>query len=170
MPAESTCPACGRRLRIPDEAQGLPLTCPLCLARLPAQPPPATATGRRARPQQLPDVEVRGDTRRTGVGLVLLAVLGGLGISFYLFFSAIAAGEGEVRPLLIVLVVLAFLTLLSTGIVLWRTRENPAARGVGRVLFGTLALAGGLIAACFVLSLALLVFLFAVCLSGKRIF
>jgi hypothetical protein len=169
MPAEILCPACGHRLEIPVVEQYFPLTCPRCLARLDTALP-ATATRHGTRPQRVPDVEIGSDTKRTGVGLIVLAVLGGVGIAYHLLIAGTFAASGDIALLVIVLVVVAFLALLSTGIVLWRTRENPAARGVGRVIFGTLALAGALIAACFVLSLALVVFLFAVCLSGKSLF
>jgi hypothetical protein len=114
------------------------------------------------------DAEVRRDTGAIGGGLILLAALGGLGIALFFFRASAAAARGGAQPLVIGLVVLLFLALLSTGIVLWRTRENPAKRGIGRVVFGTLALAGTLIAGTFLLGLAALVFLFIACASGAR--
>lgn len=170
MPSEIVCPACRHRLEVPDDAPGFPLTCPRCLARIAAQPPGPVPPGRGTLPRRAADVEIQRDTRRTGVGLVILAVLGGLGIANYLFAAGVAAVQGEVRPILIFLVSLAFLVLLSTGLVLWRTRENPAARGVGRVILGTLALAGAVFGVAFVLVVAVIIFLFIVCsLGGGRI-
>ena len=166
MPAEVTCPSCGQRLRIPDEHPGLALTCPRCLAKL-APGVTATPTARGMQPQRVPDVEIRRDTRRIGVGLILLAVLGGLGIAYYFFVAGAIATRGQTDPLLSGFVGLAFLALVGTGLVLWRTRANPAAQGLGRVIIGTLALAGALIAGIFLLWLALIVFILAVCISGR---
>ena len=171
MPSEIICPACGQRLTIAEEARGAPLSCPRCLAKLPAQPATAPPFARAIRAQRLLDTEVHSDTRRTGAGLIVLAVLGGLGIAYYLFVAIVfGVSAGDVTPVVIFLVVLAFLALLSTGIVLWRTRANPAARGVGRIVFGTLTLAGIVTLGIIILCIALLVFFFAVCLSGKPLF
>ena len=131
----------------------------------------APAFTRTVRARQGVDDEVRSDTKRTGAGLIVLAVLGGLGIANYLFIAVVfGADVGDATPFVILLVVVAFFALLSTGIVFWRTRENPAARGVGRIVLGTLALAGVVTLAIFVLCVALVIFLLAVCFSGKPLF
>jgi len=169
MPFEITCPACRHRLRIADEAQGLPLTCPRCLARLPAQRPAATPTGRGGLPRPGADSEIRSDIRVTGLGLILLAVIVAvLWIMYYCFLiSGLLPARGEDQNLLFGLIV-SFLALLSTGFLMWFSPESPAAwgisrviRGIGWVILGTVALAG-------VLFLTMVIYIFAVCVSGGK--
>jgi hypothetical protein len=99
--------------------------------------------------------------------MILLAALGGLGIVGHLFggVSMFLAGQGT-SLLAGVLIWLLFLALVSTGIMFWRTRENPRARGFGRVALGTLQLMGALMAGWLILILATFIFFFAVCFGG----
>jgi hypothetical protein len=101
--------------------------------------------------------------KRTGAGIIVLAVLGGLGLIQLLFFAFAVSREsaGDYSPLAVVLIFILFLGLVSTGIMFWRTREQPSARGIGRAVVGTLALAGVL----FLIVLALIIVVFAVCVA-----
>jgi hypothetical protein len=104
--------------------------------------------------------EVRRDTRRTSVGLVLLAVLGGLQLVGALVQLIVA---GTTEALALGLGFLLLLILIVTGIMFVRTRHNPQDRSIGRVVVGTLALVGGLSVAWIALALAVVVFFFAIC-------
>src|SRR5206468_3017749 len=101
MPHQVNCPSCGRVLKVPENVKTSQLSCPRCLARFdnPAastrqvEEPPLTVTlaepeatalrgPSRARAVTNVDEDVRRDTKGTSVVLILLAVLGGLGLSF----------------------------------------------------------------------------------------
>jgi hypothetical protein len=88
------------------------------------------------------DADVRRDQRRTGCGILLLAVVGGLGLLYGLTGTAVALHEGVAWPLLAVLV---FVTVAGGISALWvyhRPHHPTGARGVGRVVLNTLALLG----------------------------
>jgi len=95
------------------------------------------------------------------VGVILLAVLGGGGL---LQMLVCAGGLVKESPgvLMVLLICLGFLALVSTGIMFLRTQHHPEARGVGRVIVGTLALVGVLT----LLVISLVVFLWSMCLAG----
>jgi hypothetical protein len=115
--------------------------------------------------------DVQGDLNRTGVVTILLAVLGALALCPLLFggFAATSGYGGSYDLLIVILGSILFLGLISTGIMFWRTRHNPSARGVGRVIVGTLALAGVVV----LLLVAAFIVFFVVCLvelSGMKRF
>jgi hypothetical protein len=95
------------------------------------------------------------------VGVILLAVLGGLGLVPMLFCAGAFANDSP-GVLISLLVGLGFLALVSTTIMFLRTQHHPEARGVGRVIVGTLAMVGVLT----LLIVALIVFLLAMCIAG----
>ncbi len=173
MPHEVTCDCCRHVLRVPDSLEEPSFTCPRCLATIRnpgygrgSSQRPETPLRRIVRTRQV-DREVQRDVRTTSVGLILLAVIGGMGIAFYLFASmSIAAEGGGVAPILTIGLLVAFIALVTTGIMYWRTRENPAARGVGRVILGTLAISGGLFLLMIVLGFAAIVFFLVACFTG----
>jgi hypothetical protein len=111
------------------------------------------------------DVDVRRDQRRTGCGIILLAVLGVLGLAYGLTGTAIALKEGVGWPLLALLVVVAVAVGISALRVYRRPQQPAGAQGVGRVVLNTLALLGGVVAAWLVLAVAAVIILFVVCLS-----
>jgi hypothetical protein len=190
MPVQLTCPSCNRVLKVPDDVKTRELSCPRCLAKFanPAAPartaeePPLTVTlaepqaapfggSHRRRAVRIVDEDVRRDTKGTSVVLILLAILGGLGLLFYVWagFASLQNGGGQV--LIAVLLGVLFLGLITTGIMFWRTRDNPSERGFGRVVVGTLAMTGGLIALSCSIGLAVIVFFFVACLaSGGKVF
>jgi hypothetical protein len=142
------CPACGK----PTQSQWV--FCPYCEEPLNS-------------PFGGVDARVRRDTRRTGVGMVLLAVLGGLGIGYALLGGgAMLVQEGDPSLFLGVLVGLVVLAGVVTLFTLARSRGDFKARGVGRIFLGTLKLAGALIAIGGILTVAAVVFIFAVCALG----
>jgi hypothetical protein len=146
-----TCPGCGRRLESGWQF------CPYCDYR---------RSGRdRVCRGLAPDREVRQDTRGVGCGLVGLAVLGALGLGIYFLPSmAYVARTGEIMPVIPLVLVVLLLGGIATGVMFARTRHNPEARGIGRVIFGTLVGAGIL---CLVALAAGIVF-FVVCLASFR--
>jgi hypothetical protein len=152
-----SCPECGQ----PTEPGWR--VCPYC--REPLRPPRAPARGLRV-PDL--DLDVRRNSRGTGGLLVVLAVLGGLGAGYALLFGIAAWGEGDPALFFLTLAVLFVLGLVNAAIVYTGRRGDARPPGVGRVVVGTLAWVGGLL----VLGVAVLVFLFAVCLaaySGFRV-
>jgi hypothetical protein len=153
-PRERSCPRCGERV---EDRWSF---CPNCEAFL-----RGPQRGLRARRF---DSDVRRDSTFTTVLMILLAVLGGIGLCMY-FLAGVAAMEDS-GPWLLFGVVLAvlLLSLISTGIMFWRTRDDPSRRGVGRVVVGTLALTGGLFALSCVLGLAFFLFLFIQCLTNPH--
>jgi hypothetical protein len=153
VPQQTICPSCRQPLRVPDDVRSRWLSCPRCLARVANPGAPALLGGRGTA-----DEEVHRDNRGIGIGLTILAILGGLGVTRALLFTAAAGG---LAGLATIMVPLHFLGLLTTGIMFWRTRDNPAARNVGRVVVGTLASVGVLV----LLALAAVIFLFVLCLT-----
>jgi hypothetical protein len=148
----ATCAECGQPL---EEGWRV---CPNCGEPCPGRAP--VRPGRRF----TADVDVRRDTARIGVGMILLAVLGGLGI-FWLLAGAMASGDAASSVGAVVVGVL-FVGLIAAGIGWLRTRSNPAAFGVGRVIVGTLALSGGLLLTAVLIGIAGFVFLFVACFMG----
>lgn len=140
----SRCPRCGR----PTEPMWV--FCAYCEEPLHAPgAPPRTGMDR----------DVRRDNRALRVILGLLGVLGGLGTVLY-FIAAV--GDKNRDMLAAGVIMLLFLGLISTGIMFWWTHDNPSARGIGRVVLGTFALIGLVIASGCSLMLAL----FVVCIAG----
>jgi hypothetical protein len=151
-PASTTCPDCGHAIQ-----EGW-YFCPECGASLRGQRP-------RGRPSEV-DLDVRRDSRRTGVGLILLAVLGGLGILYILVGGAVMMGEGEPGLLLVLVVGLGILGGLSAWQVSRRGQATTTAARVGQTVFGVLTKAGILLAALLILGLAALTFLFIACMTS----
>jgi hypothetical protein len=150
-PRDRTCPSCGAAV------ERRWMICPFCEATLRRR--------RRRRRRAGADVDARRDISTTGVVMILLAVLGGIGITVALVTSFAALGQNEAGPLFVTLAFLFVLALVSTAIVLGRAQhsEQPTA---ARIVVGTLSLAGILIAGSCVLSVAGFIFLLAVCLAG----
>jgi hypothetical protein len=183
------CPSCGGRLQIPPWLRSRHLTCPRCLAGIrnpnASTEPPAPATGPTgpcpvcaedidARARVCPlcgervdgeelnlEGEVRRDSGLLKAGFIGLAGLGALGIAHVLL-----AYRPTMDPAKWGILFAIFAGVLGAGIVLNLKRENPVARGAGRAILGTLAVAGGLFVLGFLLAIAALVYLFVVCLSG----
>jgi hypothetical protein len=177
-------------LKVPDNVKTAQLSCPRCLARFdnPAastrtvEEPPLTVT--LAEPQTSPrgrpdlaravtivDEDVRRDTKGTSIVLIIFAVLGGLGLS-YSFLVGLGEFQGGGWQVLVgVSMSVLFLGLITTGIMFWRTRDNPSQRGIGRVVLGTLAMTGALFVISCGIGFAVIVFLFVACLaSGGKVF
>jgi hypothetical protein len=103
--------------------------------------------------------------------MIVLAVFGGVGI-LWLLAGALSwgAGSGEPFPFQAVgtvVVGVLFLGLVAAGFAWVRTRSNPAAFGIGRVIVETLSLAGALMLIVVLLGVGAFVFLLVVCaMSG----
>jgi hypothetical protein len=158
-----SCPRCGRTV------EAFWITCPWCEEPL---------RGRERGRNSAADLDVRRDMKGTSCFVIALAVIGGLGGSS-LGVGAIvsAANGGPLDPAYFdpesalyfwacLLLPLLFLAGLSTLIVFVRSRGNPGARGVRRVIVGTLALTGGVILVSLLLCLAFVVFLCIACSMG----
>lgn len=164
MPHRITCSWCETPLRVAEAITAPFVTCPNCLARIPnpgtpetRATPATTAPAHRPRAATL-DEDTHGDSKLVGCGLIVLALLGGLGI---LQIAALALHEPDGYIVWIALAIgVGFLALVATGIMFVRTRKNPRERTVGRVVLGTFALIGALMLGGF----ALLVLFFIVCL------
>jgi hypothetical protein len=163
MAKKITCTSCGSILEVPEACIDRWLTCPRCLAKVATFETSSQIPDRPMVSSPYDDVhrEVQRDTRGVGVGVILLAVLGGLGLVQMLFCAGALANDSP-EFLVGLLIGLGFLASVSTGIMFLRTQHNPEARGVGRVIVGTLALVGVLT----LLVIALIVFLLAMCLAG----
>jgi hypothetical protein len=185
MPHQVNCPSCGRVLKVPDSVKTSQLSCPRCLAKFDnpaastpaAEEPPLTVTlaepqaAARGRPDHgravtIVDEDVRRDTRGTSVVLILLAVLGGLGLLFYFWIGLGSLQQGGSQILIAVTLTFLFLSLLTTGIMFWRTRDNSSERGIGRVILGTLAMTGVLFALSCGIGLAMIIYFFVACLTS----
>jgi hypothetical protein len=97
--------------------------------------------------------DVRRDTRGTGVGVILLAILGGIGLIPMLAVAGTEAIHGEGWQIKNVLISIGILALITMGYMI--NRYDPEDIGVGRVAVGTLALIGAII--LFVLALWIVV-------------
>ena len=144
----TTCPGCGK-----PQQPGWRF-CPYCEHGL------ARAAPRRGTASL--DRDVRRDTQGAGCGLIGLAILGALGLAAVFFPSLAASSQGTIAPLVPITLTIMVLAAIATGIMFARTRHDPSARGIGRVIFGTLVLAGVL---CLVIVAAAIV-LFIVCLAS----
>jgi hypothetical protein len=112
------------------------------------------------------DARVQRDTHRTSVGMALLGVLGGLGIGYALIGGGDELMRGDPSAILGVLVVLFLLAGVVTLFTLARSKGDFKACGVRRIFLGTLKLTGALIAIGGLLTVAFVVFIFAVCFLG----
>jgi hypothetical protein len=158
-----SCPHCGRTV------EAIWITCPWCEEPL---------RGRERGRNSAADLDVRRDMKGTSCFVITLAVIGGLGGSSLGVGAIVSAADGgPLDPAYFdpysalyfwacLLLPLLFLAGLSTLIVFVRSRGNPGARGVRRVIVGTLALAGGVIVVSLLLCLAFVVFLCIACSMG----
>lgn len=189
MSFRTDCPSCGKALVVPDDLASSTVTCPRCLAPVPTvyevHPPPADVCpgcGRETAPawrfcpycetplrgaqggrrRDLADRDIQRDVKGTSAGLTILAILGGVGVLY--FFFAVLPAAAEVRGMHGVLLVgLAFLAVVVVGIGMSARGRTPAARGVGRILVGTLAVVGVIVATGLAMLIAGVLFLLAMC-------
>jgi len=149
LPRPTNCPSCGK----PTEPVWM--FCPYCEQPIERE--------KRSRSGSGVDRDIKRDSVALKIALGLLCVLGGIGTLWY--FAATLA-DGRPEGVVFGIVALLFLGLISTGIMFWRTRNNPRERGFGRVVLGTFTLIGiGLATGCS-LALAVVVFAFVVCMAG----
>jgi len=155
-----SCPHCGRAV------EAIWITCPWC-----EEPLPGRERGRNG----TADLDVRRDTKRTSRLVIVLAVIGGLGVTYSggkaLFYLGGALSDpAEFDPYSVLLICafcfllpLLFLAGLSTLIVFVRSGGNPGASGLRRVIVGTLAMAGGLIVLGALTIFAFFIYVLIVC-------
>jgi hypothetical protein len=129
MTAKRTCPSCGVGLRVPAGAHGAALTCPRCLGKIEETPD----GGSRPRRDGSVDAEVWWDTKGAGVGLIVLAVLGIVGLAFFLVSDSPFPRTGGEWSL-VMLTGALFLAVLAAAVVEVRKPQDPAAQGVARML------------------------------------
>ena len=186
-----TCPRCLASVHNPLE-QAVTAAAPSAVAASPTRtevqrPPICPGCGKNIDPQwrfcphcnypletrrerfdvRVPERDIRRDSKRTGAGLIVLANLGAIGIGGNLLAAFAAAKAGTFALLFAVGLAIAFLAAVATGIMFLRTRHDPSARGVRRVIFGTLALTGGLIVAAIVVALAVIIFVLVACFASS---
>ncbi len=106
------------------------------------------------------DLDVERDTGRTRVGLSLLVAVGVFGTLALLF-----SYRWQISPLQLGILLTLFVGLVGAGFGLKLSKTNPVARGVGRAIIGTLAVAGGLFILAVVVGAAAFVYLFVVCMT-----
>lgn len=112
--------------------------------------------------------EVRRDTQGTGIGLIVLALLGAVSL-FIPFLTGLGmAARGRPQGVATAGIIMIFVLLVGTGIMWWQTIGNPQARGLARAFLTGLAFAGFAVAATAALAFAAVIVLFAVCLAGAR--
>jgi len=152
------CPLCGEHVEPAWQF------CPNCQAAL--------RGSNRGRVVRIVDEDVRRDTKRTSIVLILLAVLGGLGLVYFIWVGTgyFPGAGGGWEVLFAVLIGVPFLGLITTGIMFYRTRYDPSQRGIGRVVVGTLAMIGGLLVISCLFGLVVIAFFFVACLSGRNLF
>jgi FtsH-binding integral membrane protein len=114
------------------------------------------------------DVLIRGDSRRTGVGVIFLAVLGGIGLALALVSAAREAVGGNARPLVAVLIIFAVFFVATALLALSRSRKDERAPGIGRLLFNTMSLVGGTMAICVAAALGLGILMLTLCMAASR--
>jgi hypothetical protein len=192
MSQQVACPGCRGRLTVPDGVAGPWITCPKCLERVP-NPVAVEAAYQIDRPrrQRCPhcgkdveriwqtcpfceeplrgfDIDVRRDSGRTNVWLIVLAVFGviGLGSTGWAVTANAFGPYGDPTPLWVFLAGLVLLVGVVSLIVFLRTGGRPGAAGVRRILVGSLASAGGVFVACFLVGVAGFIYLLAICFSG----
>ena len=148
-----SCPRCHR------DVQAIWVACPWCEEPL---------RGRDPHGYGRPDLDVRRDRKRTGVVVILLAILGGIAVAGMSAqaFALFAQAQG-LEAMIYLAVGLLFLAALSTLIVFVRSKGNPGADGFRRVAVGTLAMVGALMVFGTCAGLSVFIFLLAVCLTGN---
>lgn len=183
MPHRITCSWCETHLRVDDAITAAYVTCPNCLARLPNPGAPAAVAETPTPDAPIPsgprptrgakwgdptltlEEDTQRDSKSVGCGLMFLAGLGALGVLQMVIPLAFALNDPNTRSndalalTIGVVITLAFVALIATGIMLFRTRKHPGERTVGRVVVGTLALIGALMLS----GIALMVVFFLVC-------
>lgn len=129
--APAPCPACGK-LTEPGW-----VVCPYCEEPLRRPLPRSAGFGPHNAHQ---------DSRALKIGLGLLCVLGCVGA---FWFFAVALADRQPDAIVAGILVLLLLSLVSTAITFWRTRDKPSERSLGRIVLGTFTLVGaGITAGC----------------------
>jgi len=197
------CPRCSSQLRVADD-EGHELTCPRCLAAVPAPaaavtasaPPAAPEGSRRAEAGECPfcsaavepgwshcprcrgplrrsgrgprrgglDRDIRRDNRGIGVGMILLAVLGGYGLAQTLL-GILMLWFGGGQPGASVIGLLLLLAMLAAVFAFFYLRRPEATRSAGGAIVRVLAVAGGVTVGLYALTLAFVILLFVVCVA-----
>ena len=185
MSMRITCPGCGRILVLPSDCTAEVLSCPRCLTRIDnprtmepftgvqVEAPPVRETAVTSSPSPLDrgprladmDVDVRRDSRRTGCLMTLLPVMGGAGIAYAFAGGFSLLGQGEFRPLLVLLGVLTMLTLVSAGWVATHKPSGTPGANIGRTVLSLLTITGAIVGVGGLLMVAGVILLFVVCLS-----
>jgi DNA-directed RNA polymerase subunit RPC12/RpoP len=147
--AAEPCPRCGHMV------EGVWLFCPRCEAVL-------HGPDRGSRGGRFDDLVHRRSSRVSAI-LVLMSVAGVLGLGWSGLMSLTAFSHGAELPLIAWLAILVVLAVASFGIMVYQTRENPSQRSIGRVIVGTLAIAGGLTTFACTLGAVGFIYAFAAC-------
>jgi hypothetical protein len=161
-----TCPYCDVALRVADDVPAAWVTCPNCLGRIPN--PAAAAAGGGSVMASLVDAEVRGDSRNTGCGVLVMVALITAGIGFAASFGlSVSRKAGRYGDNLFIvwflvgggggLVALALTTTYMTRLLSRRLGEDdqtsPAAQQATKIVIVFLALLIGAGAALVVFGL-----------------
>jgi hypothetical protein len=109
------------------------------------------------------DVDVRRDSTGVSVWMILLAILGGTGISLMLLGSISAGKEGLFAVVAWVVAILFVVGLIAALTVLLSSRKRSPAATVGVIAFRSLAFAGMAFLALFLFCVAVGIFFFVVC-------
>lgn len=164
MPHRVTCPHCASALKVMDSVTASFVTCPRCLALIPnpgVSEERVSAAGTELVLALSADDEVRGSIRVSGIVLILLAAVGGLGMLFLiglLINRQQETSKAEMLP--IYLTIFVFSALISFGIMM--PRMSPSDRRFRNFFLGTLAVVGAIVLGV----IALLIMFLIVCSFG----
>lgn len=147
MTQRVTCPHCETALLV--SATDVPtVTCPRCLGAIPNPAAildvlPASRVHLHLRPHLAHAVDdvVRRDRLGTGVLLVFLVVLGGVGA----VSLGLTIGATFDLPIVIIPLMICFVALVIGGVVLARRPDEPVAKGFGWMMLVPFVLLGALI-------------------------
>jgi uncharacterized membrane protein len=157
VPRDVTCPECRSTLRVPDERADEPVTCPVCLAAVPAAP------GGAVRPPRPPSAarQVGRDLTWIDVVCMALGVVLLLGVAVALAVPRPAEGYWDAFEIILVFFLgLEGLATLWIGVRVFRQAARPSPAGtplVLRLFVGFWVFAG--------LSFAAVTLLFFTCLA-----
>jgi hypothetical protein len=144
---KSKCPGCGK-LRKPEW-----MICPHC----------GELFGGQGR--SFVDREIRRDVQQTTGAFIGLAVLGGFALVLTMFSGITSIVQRDWRTTLGAVGSIVFLLGLSSVIIIVRSKGDMRALNFGRVVTGSLALAGAFIVGWLMIAVCVFVFFFAACLG-----
>jgi hypothetical protein len=116
------------------------------------------------------DYDVRRDNTFLRISMILLAVLGGCGISWMLLTGVADVNEGDFTMLGFVLAGVFVVGLIAALTVVFGPGKKTGIQAVGLAAYRSLTIAGIAVLLFFLFSMAFGIYLLAMCLQGKSNF